>query len=133
MSRKSLAQLSTRPPPGAMALPMKTAMKTGMKKAVMKKKGMSIIAKGVQAKSQVLKGRKVKTSGGLTKDTLMKNKRGKVVSKKRHAVGKKLYAGVKKWTECVINARKALGMKGFVAINGKRPEGKKLYAGVKKW
>merc|ERR1719324_248188 len=107
-------------------------MKTGMK-AVMKRKGMSIIAKGVQARSQVLKGKRVKTSGGLTKDMLMKNKRGKVVSKKAHAAGKKLYAGVKKWTECVINARKALGMKGFVAINGKKPEGKKLYAGVKKW
>merc|ERR1711904_525928 len=48
-----------------------------------------------------------------------KNKRGKVVSKKRHALGKKIYAGVKRWTECVVNARKALGMKGFVAINGR--------------
>merc|ERR1712232_390409 len=105
--RKLLAQHSARPPPRAMALPMKTAMKTGMK-AVMKKKGMSIIAKGVQGKSQVLKGKKVKTSGGLTKDMLMKNKRGKVVSKKRHALGKKIYAGVKRWTECVVNARKAL-------------------------
>merc|ERR1712023_412582 len=113
------------------ALPMKTAMKTGMKAVMKKKKGMSIIAKGVQAKSQVLKGKKVKTAGGLTKDSLMKNKRGKVVSKKRHAVGKKIYAAVKKWTECVINARKALGMKGFVAINGKKPEGKALYAKAK--
>merc|ERR1739845_220629 len=100
--------------------------------AVMKKKkGMSVIAKGALAKSQVLKGKKVKTSGGLTKDSLMKNKRGKVVSKKKHAVGKKIYAAVKKWTECVITARKALGMKGFVAINGKKPEGKALYAKAK--
>merc|ERR1712019_100345 len=99
-------------------------------KAAMKKK-KSIIAKGVQAKSQVLKGTKVKTSGGLTKDMLMKNKRGKIVSKKQHAAGKKTYAGIKKWTECVINARKALGLKGFVAINGKKPEGKALYAKAK--
>merc|ERR1712087_462640 len=91
----------------------------------------SVIAKGVLAKSQVLKGKKVKTSGGLTKDGLMKNKRGKVVSKKQHAVGKKLYASVEKWIGCVINARKALGLKGFVAINGKKPEGKALYAKAK--
>merc|ERR1740121_3616952 len=92
---------------------------------------MSIIAKGVQAKSQVLKGKKVKTSGGLTKDMLMKNKRGKVVSKKRHAAGSKIYKAVKKWTECVISARKALRLKGFVAINAKKPEGKALYAKAK--
>mmetsp|Transcript_6177 Transcript_6177/g.14197 ORF Transcript_6177/g.14197 Transcript_6177/m.14197 type:complete len:127 (-) Transcript_6177:15-395(-) len=120
-----------------MALPMKTAMKSGMKaamktsmKAAMKKK-KSIIAKGVQAKSQVLKGAKVKTSGGLTKDSLMKNKRGKVVSKKKHAAGKKLFAAVKKWGECVAKARAALGLKGFVAINGKKPEGKALYVKAK--
>merc|ERR1712207_52175 len=105
-------------------------MKTGMK-AVMKKKGMSIVAKGALAQSQVLKGKKVKTSGGLTKDMLMKNKRGKVVSKKRHAVGARIYKAVKKWTECVVSARKALGLKGFVAINGKKPEGKALYAKAK--
>merc|ERR1719387_1333234 len=92
---------------------------------------MSIVAKGARARSQVLKGKKVKTSGGLTKDSLMKNKRGKVVSKKMHAAGKKKFAGLKKWTECVTNARKALGMKGFVAINGKKPEGKALYAKAK--
>merc|ERR1712087_189052 len=94
--------------------------------------GMSVIAKGVRAKSQVLKGTKVKTAGGLTKDSLMKNKRGKVVSKKAHAAGKKKFAaGLKKWNECVANARKALGMKGFVAINGKKSEGKALYAKAK--
>merc|ERR1712194_125468 len=106
--------------PRAMALPMKTSMKTSMKKK------KSIIAKGVQAKSQVLKGTKVKTSGGLKKD-----KRGKVVSKKMHAAGKKRYGGIKKWTECVNKARSALGLKGFVAINGKKPEGKALYAKAK--
>merc|ERR1712194_916062 len=116
---------------------MKTSMKTGMKAAMKTGMGMgmkkkkSIIAKGVQAKSQVLKGTKVKTSGGLKKDNLMKNKRGKVVSKKMHAAGKKRYGGIKKWTECVNKARSALGLKGFVAINGKKPEGKALYAKAK--
>merc|ERR1719333_1358113 len=108
---------------------MRTAMKSSMKAAMKKKK--SIIAKGVQAKSQVLKGAKVKTSGGLTKDKLMKNKTGKVVSKKAHAAGKKMYSTIKKWVECVSKARSALGLKGFVAINGKRPEGKALYAKAK--
>merc|ERR1719183_210916 len=102
-----------------------------MKAVMKKKKGMSIVAKGARARSQVLKGAKVKTSSGLTKDMLMKNKQGKIVSKKKHADGKKKFAGIKKWTECVINARKALGMKGFVAINGKKPEGKALYAKAK--
>merc|ERR1719145_306258 len=104
---------------------MKAAMKAAMKK------GMSTIAKGALARSQVLKGKKVKTSSGLTKDMLMKNKQGKIVSKKKHADGKRKFAGIKKWTECVTNARKALGMKGFVAINGKKPEGKALYAKAK--
>merc|ERR1719188_2974159 len=104
-------------------------MKSGMKAAMKKKK--SIIAKGVQAKSQVLKGAKVKTSGGLTKEKLMKNKRGKVVSKKMHAAGLKSYAGVKKWVQCVSKARSALGLRGFVAVNGKKPEGKALYAKAK--
>merc|ERR1712194_201208 len=101
-----------------------------MGKAAMKKK-KSIIAKGVQAKSQVLKGTKVKTSGGLKKDMLLKNKRGKVVSKKQHAAGKRSYSKVKKWVESVNKARSALGLKGFVAINGKTPEGKALYVKAK--
>merc|ERR1712021_13859 len=110
-AHKPFAQLGPWPFPRAMALPMKTSMKTSMKtgmKAAMKKK-KSIIAKGVQAKSQVLKGTKVKTSGGLKKDMLLKNKRGKIVSKKQHAAGKKSYSKVKKWVESVNKARSALG------------------------
>lgn len=38
---------------------------------------------------QVWAGTKDKTSGGLTKSQLMKNKRGKIVSIKRHALGQK--------------------------------------------
>merc|ERR1712224_405340 len=43
------------------------------------------------AKSVVLRGGKEKTAGGLTKAMLMKNKRGKAVSKKSHAAGKKAF------------------------------------------
>ncbi len=35
------------------------------------------------------------------------------------------------WAECVFAARKALNLKGFVAINGKLAEGKALYAKAK--
>merc|ERR1719235_1205919 len=55
----------------------------------MKSKRATKIAHGVMAKSVVLRGGKEKTAGGLTKAMLMKNKRGKAVSKKSHAAGKK--------------------------------------------
>ena len=45
-------------------------------------KKVSIVGKGKMAKSQVFKGRKVRTVGGLKKEHLKKNKNGKVVSKK---------------------------------------------------
>merc|ERR1712186_120759 len=113
------------------AAPMK-AMKAVMKKAAMKKR-VSNIAKGKLAKAAVLRGSKVKTSGGLTKDKLMKNKNGKIVSKKSSASSKKRYAnsGAKKWADAVKAARKALGLKGFVAVGGKSAAGKALYAKAK--
>merc|ERR1719198_263615 len=57
----------------------------------MKSKRATKIAHGVMAKSVVLRGGKEKTAGGLTKASLMKNKRGKAVSKKQHAAGKKAF------------------------------------------
>merc|ERR1712099_195925 len=107
--------------------------KTGMKKAGMKTKRVSIIAKGKRAKFSVFSGRKEKTTSGLKKSDLVKNKTGKVVSKKASARGKRLYAksGLKKWADACKKARKELGLKGFVAIGGKGAEGKALYAKVK--
>merc|ERR1719261_395569 len=46
----------------------------------------------------------------------MNSKTGKVISKKKHATGKKAYKHIKAWTEAVQKARKELGVKGFVAI-----------------
>ena len=40
-------------------------------------------------RAQVWHGTAKKTSGGLTKQRLMMNKRGRIVSKKKHALGKK--------------------------------------------
>merc|ERR1719379_2407278 len=84
------------------------AMKVMKKKAamkamkVMKKKSVSKVAKGVMAKAMVLRGSKAKTVGGLTAKDLTKNKFGKIVSKKKSALGKK-----SPWIQAVAKARKA--------------------------
>ena len=90
----------------------KKAKKTKKRKA----KRVSKIAKGKRAKSSVFRGTKAKTSGGLTKDKLMKSKSGKVVSKKASANGKKRYKNISGWVAACTKARKALGCKGFVAV-----------------
>merc|ERR1712060_37057 len=105
----------------------------GAMKKAMKAKRVSKIAKGSRAKSSVFAGRKEKTSGGLTRESLTKNKYGKVVSKKSSARAKKNYAnsGFKAWLDAVKAARKALGVKGFCAVGGKSATGKALYLKAK--
>merc|ERR1712187_624857 len=112
-----------------MALPMKKA--PAMKGArSMKDKHVTKIARGKFARSQVLRGSKEKTASGMTKDKLTRNKLGKIVSKKASAAARKRYqsSGAKVWADCIKQARKALNLTGFVAINGKQAEGKALYA-----
>mmetsp|Transcript_120714 Transcript_120714/g.209584 ORF Transcript_120714/g.209584 Transcript_120714/m.209584 type:complete len:151 (-) Transcript_120714:142-594(-) len=111
---------------------MVTAMKAmkGMK-AAMKAKKVSKIAKGRLAKAQVLRGTKEKTSGGLTRDSLMRNKRGKIVSKRQNAKGKQAFKHIEHWVSSVTSARKSLAIEGFVAINGKSLQGKALYVKAK--
>ena len=76
--------------------------------------------------------REEKTSTGLHKTDLMKNKSGRVVTKKQHAKGKALFQQfAKKWLEACMQARKELGLKGFCAIGGKSAQGKALYAKAK--
>merc|ERR1712023_519024 len=87
------------------------AMKVMKKKAAMKamkKKAVSKIARGSHAKSMVLCGSKEKTTGGLTAKDLIKNKYGKIVSKKSSARSKK-----SPWIQAVAKARKALKITGF--------------------
>merc|ERR1712039_232644 len=84
-------------------------------------------AKGRLAKALVFRGTKEKTVGGLKRDGLMKNKRGKIVSKKASAAGKRSFRNVEYWVASVVEARKQLHMSGFVAINGKSVQGKALY------
>merc|ERR1711948_162650 len=117
-------------PSTAMALPAKKVPASGSMKAkkTMKAKRVSKIAKGRMAKAQVLRGSKEKTAGGLTRSGLIKNKRGKVVSKRASAAGNRRYKYIQAWVKSVVAARKALNMKGFVAVNGSSAEGKALYA-----
>merc|ERR1719263_2256086 len=97
----------------------------------MKKKAVSKIARGRFAKALVLRGTKEKTTGGLKKEGLFKNKRGKVVSKKASAVGKRSFKYIQGWNAALAKARKELRLTGFVAVNGKTAAGKALYSKAK--
>ena len=115
----------------SMALPMKkSVMKAAARKAmkkstpmkamarVMKKKAVSKIARGKLAKAVVLRGGKEKTASGHSRSDLMKNKRGRVVSKAQYAAGKKAFKNISRWAESVARARAELGIKGFCLVNG---------------
>merc|ERR1719333_1825496 len=112
-----------------MAKAMKAMKAMAAMKAMkaMKKKAVSKIAKGPLARAVVFRGNKVKTTTGLKQTDLMKNSYGKIVSKKASAAGKKRYANIKGWISAVSKARKALGVKGFVAIK----KGSALYKKAK--
>merc|ERR1719245_1674467 len=122
----------------AMKAAMKVAMTMkGMKgmKAMkaMKVKRTSIIARGKHARALVFRGSRQKTQGGLTKDLLMRNKSGRVVSKARSVLSKKQWASsaMKKWCDAVRQARNELGITGFCAVNGKTAQGKAVYVKAK--
>merc|ERR1712024_61457 len=100
---------------------------------VMKAKKVSVIARGRMARALVFSGRKEKTVGGMTKANFVKNRFGKIVSKKASERAKKNFAssGLKAWCDAVKAARKALNLTGFIAIGGKSATGKALYAKAK--
>jgi hypothetical protein len=107
---------------------MKKMMKSMAKKStMMRRKAMkkSVIAKGYKTRAganrAVFEGRKMKTVGGLKKDSLVKNKNGKIVSKKASLKGKK-----NKWMAACAKARANLKLKGFSPIGGKTANGQKL-------
>merc|ERR1711884_930243 len=117
---------------GAMKTAGMTVAMKAMKKA-MKVKRTSTIARGKLAKALVFRGSKQKTVGGLTKDTLTKNKTGRIVSKSKSARGKKNWANsaLKRWLDAVKQARKELKVTGFCAVNGKTATGKAVYSKAK--
>ena len=98
-----------------------------MAKAMKAMKAMkkSVIAKGKLAKLVVFRGTKAKTTSGLKKGDLMKNKNGKIVSRKANANGKRAYARIEGWTVAVTKARKFLGLRGFIAVKKGSPLYKK--------
>merc|ERR1711911_54365 len=106
----------------AMKAMKKSAKKTSMK--AMRKRAMK--KQNIGARASVLKGKKEKTKTGLKKEHLMKNKNGKVVTKKSNAAGKKAYKNVEKFAKAVKAARKALKIEGFVPIGGKTAQGQAL-------
>merc|ERR1712045_546426 len=114
---------------------MKAMKKAAMKAPMKVKKAMKVskVAKGKNARAVVFRGGKEKTGSGMTKDKLIKNKAGRIVSKAQSAAKKKAWATspLKKWIEAVKQARKQLNVTGFCAVNGKTAQGKALYAKVK--
>merc|ERR1712038_642183 len=99
----------------------KAAKKTTLKKTVGKRK-KRVSMRGTRA--QVFRGTKakVKTTGHTKKD-LMRNKRGKIVSKVSHRAGLRTYKrnGLANWNKALLNARNTLGHKGFVAVKKGTP------------
>jgi hypothetical protein len=78
------------------------------------------------SRAQVWHGTAKKTSGGLTKSHLMMNKHGRIVSKKKHASGKKTIKNLKKLGyiakkgqfKLFHKGRKSRKMRGGMAYGG---------------
>ena len=70
------------------------------------------------SRAQVHHGTAYKTSGGLTKDQLIQNKSGRIVSKKKHATAKK----EKRLVKAGYGTKK--GKFGFVKIGAKSRKNK---------
>merc|ERR1712025_601331 len=96
----------------------------------MKKKIVSKVATSKRAKLTVFNGSKERTVGGLKKADLIKNKRGKIVSKKQSLLSKKRLAlTIGPWIQAVKKARSALKIKGFCACK----KGSPLYIKAKEF
>mmetsp|Transcript_72233 Transcript_72233/g.199201 ORF Transcript_72233/g.199201 Transcript_72233/m.199201 type:complete len:151 (+) Transcript_72233:124-576(+) len=106
------------------AMKVKNTMKA---KNAMKAKKVSTVARGRAAKALVFGGRREKTAGGVTAAGLTKNKRGRIVSKRRSANGKRDYKRLEDWTEACMEARRVLNAQGFVPVNGRTLQGQALY------
>merc|ERR1711920_1164272 len=98
---------------------MKVVKKKAMK--VVKKKSMKVMKKirkksTLGSKGQVFKGTRLKTKGGIKQSDLMKNKEGRVVTKRQSAMGHKAFKNIENWVIACKKARVELGLTGFVAI-----------------
>merc|ERR1712107_776342 len=88
--------------------------------------------KGQASTSQCVQWQKGETNSGMKKNDLIKNKNGRIVSKKSSAASKKRFQGsrIQKWMKACAAARKELKITGFVALNS-GAQGKALYAKAK--
>ena len=81
-------------------------------------------------RNQVIQGFHKKTKSGLERQDLGYSKHtGKVMSLRRSFASKKQYKGsyLQLWNKCKAKARKLLGLRGFVPVNGASADGKRLY------
>lgn len=78
----------------------------------------------IGTKAKVWNGTKKYTKSGLMKKDLLRNKHGKIITRKQYKMGQKLKKSP--WVKACIKARKMLGLKGFVPLN-KGVEGKAYY------
>jgi len=100
---------------------MKAMKAMAAMKAMKAMKGMKAMKamkklKAYTQKRYAFQGKLAKTSTGLTKANLVKNKRGKIVSKKKLALGQK-----SAWIAAVQKARSELKIKGFQVIKKGTP------------
>ena len=84
------------------------------------------VATGRRAKAVVLAGRKEKTSTNVKKDQLMKNPKGRVVSKRANAAGKEKFKHIANWNRAVQMARASMGLRGFCPVGGRTKLGRQL-------
>merc|ERR1712060_834533 len=105
----------------------------GAKRDAKSKKAVKKRTKRVTKKMQTGSMRKVwngtakYTRGGLTKEDLCISKEGKVVSKRKSALGRKAFDAIRGWMKATQLARKQLGLQGFVACK----KGTEFYTVVK--
>merc|ERR1711908_121343 len=99
-----------------MAKAMRAAMRAAMRRAMKAKKPVSARL----AKRHAFFGKIAKTATGLKKTDLVKNKAGRIVSRKRSALGKK-----NTWIVACNKARAFLKIKGFTVIKKGTPLYKK--------
>jgi hypothetical protein len=81
------------------------------------------------SRRQVMNGTVAKTSGGLAKDDLKKNKAGKIVSKKSSQASSKRYAKndkLKAWNALVMSVYKKMGGKGAKSLSAAMKEASRL-------
>lgn len=71
-----------------------------------------MLERTIGSRAQVWHGTAKKTSGGLTKSHLMKNKHGRIVSRRKHSVGKKSIKVLKKLGYIAKKGRFTLFHKG---------------------